>query len=67
MLRNIWLTISIKKKIGIFAAMVILIMAAKIPIFLFMEIVIHSFLREGRMITSCCNSYVSFFMSFVAF
>lgn len=27
MLRNIWLTISIKKKIGIFAAMVILIMA----------------------------------------
>ena len=28
MLRNIWLTISIKKKIGIFAAMVILIMAS---------------------------------------
>ena len=28
MLRNIWLTISIKKKIGIFAAMVILIMGS---------------------------------------
>jgi len=48
-------------------AMIKMTMAAKIPIFLFMEIVIHSFLREGRMITSCCNSYVSFFMSFVAF
>ena len=32
-------------------------MAAKNPIFLFMEIVIHSFLTEGSMITPlCCNT-----------
>ena len=39
-------------------AMIKMTMAAKIPIFLFMEIVIHSFLTEGSMITPlCCNTY----------
>lgn len=31
-------------------------MAAKIPVFLFMEIVIHNFLREKRMITPYSSS-----------